>query len=47
MKRKMSSGGDSSGTENSNKIAKREYIDSSDDDEETDSKSTRCGVSLH
>ncbi len=42
MKRKLSSG-DSSGTEY-NKIAKKEYLDSSDDDDDMDSKSPRCGV---
>lgn len=41
MKRKLSSG-DSSGTEY-NKVAKKEYLDSSDEDD-TDSKSPRCGV---
>lgn len=44
MKRKLSSG-DSSGTENT-KIAKLEYPDTSDDeDDDMDSKSPRCGVS--
>lgn len=42
MKRKLSSG-DSSGTEY-NKVAKQEYLDSSDDDDDMDSKSPRCGV---
>lgn len=45
MKRKMSSGGDSSGTENT-KIAKMEFPDSSDDDDDMDSKSPRFGVSI-
>lgn len=45
MKRKLSSG-DSSGTENA-KIAKCEYPDTSDDDEDDmDLKSPRCGVRI-
>lgn len=45
MKRKTSTG-DSSGAENI-KVAKRELIDSSDDDDDMDSKSSRSGVSIH
>lgn len=46
MKRKNSSGGDSSEAETM-KLAKLEYNDTTDDDcdDDTDSKSTRCGVS--
>lgn len=44
MKRKLSSGGDSSGTENT-KIAKMEFPDSSDeDDDDMDLMSPSCGV---
>lgn len=49
MKRKFSSGGDSSGTENA-KVTKREYADTTDDDDDDDddqdSKSPRCGVTI-